>query len=97
MGSISSASHASHTTAVLQPLDIGVYGPLKKQWKKILKKYKLQTHALIVDRTVFPSLFGQVWSTSFTKQQLQSGFSATGLCPLNKQVIRDSPLAVSSS
>ena len=28
----------SHTTAVLQPLDVGVYGPLKKQWKKILKK-----------------------------------------------------------
>ena len=86
----------SHTTAVLQPLDVGVYGPLKKQWKKILKKYKLQTRARNDNRTVFPSLIGQVWSTSFTKQQLQSGFRATELCPLNRQAIPDAHLAVSA-
>ena len=61
-----------------------------------MKKYKLQTRAQNVDRTVFPSLIGQVWSTSFTKQQLQSGFRATGLCPLNRQAIPDVRLAVSA-
>ena len=26
-----------HTTHILQPLDVGVYGPVKQAWKKILK------------------------------------------------------------
>ena len=33
----------SHTTHALQPLDVGVYGPLKSRWGKILKEYKMET------------------------------------------------------
>ena len=32
----------SHTTHALQPLDVGVYGPLKSRWGKILKEYKME-------------------------------------------------------
>ena len=32
-----------NTTHLLQPLDVSVFAPLKKAWKKILKEYKLET------------------------------------------------------
>ena len=32
-----------NTTHVLQPLDVGVFGPTKATWKSILKTYKVQT------------------------------------------------------
>ena len=43
-----------HTTHILQPLDVGVYGPIKQTWKKILKDHKLKTMAANVTKEVFP-------------------------------------------
>ena len=31
------------TTHLLQPLDVGVFGPLKSAWTKVLNEYKLET------------------------------------------------------
>ena len=62
-----------HATAILQPLDVGVYGPVKQAWAKALKEYKIRSRAQNVDRTVFPYLIAQLWHTSFTKHRLQSG------------------------
>ena len=86
----------SHATAVLQPLDVGVYGPVKQAWRKILKEYKLESRASKIDRTVFPILIAKLWSQSFTKLHLQSGFRATGLYPLNQEAISESRIAVSA-
>ena len=47
----------SHTTHVLQLLDVAVYWPVKKSWKKILKEYKMETCAAKVDKTVFQVLY----------------------------------------
>ena len=38
-----------HTTHLLQPLDVGVFGPLKHVWSKILKEFKMETMAAKVD------------------------------------------------
>ena len=43
----------SHTSHFLQPLDVGVYGPMKKMWKLILKDYKVATRASAVTKQVF--------------------------------------------
>ena len=64
----------SHATAVLQPLNVGVYGPVKQAWRKILNEYKLESRASKIDRTVFPILIAKLWSQSFTKLHLPSGF-----------------------
>ena len=36
-------SFPPHLTHLLQPLDVGVYGPVKKTWKAILKDHKFHT------------------------------------------------------
>ena len=43
-----------HTTHILQPLDVGVYGPVKKTWKSILKEHRLTTLAGHVTIEDFP-------------------------------------------
>jgi hypothetical protein len=43
-----------HLTHILQPLDVGVYGPVKKTWKVILKDHKLATFAQTVTKEDFP-------------------------------------------
>lgn len=43
-----------HLTHILQPLDVGVYGPVKKTWKAILKEHRLATLAQNVTKEDFP-------------------------------------------
>ena len=45
-----------HCTHVLQPLDVGVYGPIKQEWKRILKEHKMTTMASNVTKEVFPGM-----------------------------------------
>lgn len=45
-----------HTTHLLQPLDVGVYGPVKKSWKTVLKEHKLKTLADAVLKEDCPGL-----------------------------------------
>ncbi len=44
-----------HLTHILQPLDVGVYGPAKKIWKVIIKEHKIATLAQNVTKEDFPS------------------------------------------
>ena len=77
----------SNTTHVLQPLDVGVYGPLKQAWKRILAEYKLETRAGSIGKEEFPQLLHKLWKTSFKPQHLQGGFRETGLFPLSYSAI----------
>ena len=77
----------SNTTHVLQPLDVGVYGPVKQAWKAILGKYKMSTRAANISKEDMPMLVGQLWDASFKPKHLKGGFKETGLFPLNKQAI----------
>lgn len=43
-----------HTKHILQPMDVGVLGPMKKAWKKILKEYKTNTLSANATKEVFP-------------------------------------------
>jgi len=43
-----------HVTHIIQPLDVGVYGPVKQMWKMILKEHKLETLGETVTKEEFP-------------------------------------------
>ena len=77
----------SNTTHVLQPLDVGVYGPLKQAWKKILAQHKFNTRAANIGKEDFPMLLAQLWEASFKPSHLVGGFRETGLFPLNYSAI----------
>ena len=72
-----------NTTHLLQPLDVGVFAPMKSAWRAILKRYKLETKGQQVGKEVFPSLIAKLWDTSFIPQQCKGGFRGAGLVPFS--------------
>ena len=70
-----------NTTHLLQPFDIAVFAPIKKEWKKILKQYKLETKGQKVSKEVFPSLLGKLWESSLKPSHCRTGFRGAGLVP----------------
>jgi len=79
-------------THILQPMDVGVFHPLKQCYYNILKEYKIQTMAENVIKNVFPSLMKILWDNSFKERHIISGFRAAGLHPLKRDAIKDSKL-----
>ena len=84
-----------HLIHLLQPLDIGVFGPVTVTWKKLLKEYQIETCAGNMTKEDFPSLIKKLWDQSLQLAHLQSGFQKTGLHPLSRDAIPASRLSKS--
>lgn len=82
-------------THVLQPLDVGTFGPVKSEWRKILQEYRLETKAANVEKRNFAELLAKLWQKAFTPEHVQAGFRGAGLWPLNPSAIHDEKLAPS--
>ncbi|CAL4214375.1 unnamed protein product, partial [Meganyctiphanes norvegica] len=80
--------NASH---LLQALDVGLFGPLKKNWKNIIGSFYCQTKNINITKSVFPTLLAELFHDLVNNQSmnLRSGFRATGVWPLNKKIIMD--------
>ena len=76
-----------HTSHFLQPLDVGVYGPLKKSWRSILKEYKISSRATNITKQDFPSLLKCLWDRGFKASHLTAGLRECGLCPFNPNAV----------
>lgn len=89
-----------NTTHILQPLNVGVFGPVKSAWRKILKDYKVKTRAENITKNTFPGLLKELWDISVMPEHLRGGFKALGLAPFNSSAVnvtRLSPALVTDS
>ena len=77
-----------HTTHLLQPLDLAVFGPLKSVWRKSVREHKLATNATQISKHVFPSVLSRLFSDSILSEHLVSGFRAAGIHPLSASAIK---------
>lgn len=79
-----------NSTHLTQPLDVSVFRPIKRAWREILGDWKKHNKG-VVRKDVFPRLLNQaIKKLDMTnKQNIISGFEATGLVPLNKHKILD--------
>lgn len=81
--------HSSHRT---QPLDKGIFSPLKRAWREVCHSYTLSHPDKVVTRFQFSSLFGQAWAQAMTPQNIMSGFKVTGVYPVDRyKVLPNSP------
>ena len=76
-----------HTTHALQPLDVGLFKPLKTQWRKILLQFFREARMKSVHQAIFPTLLKQLMETN-KSEYLVNGFRGAGLWPLNKDAAR---------
>ncbi|GFN78575.1 tigger transposable element-derived protein 1-like [Plakobranchus ocellatus] len=85
----------SNSTHVLQPLDVGVYGPVKTAWEDILVRFARQNLGAAVNKEIFPSLLRSLWrSKSICAENIKAGFKKCGIMPLDQSQI---PVAVYES
>jgi hypothetical protein len=78
-------AHASH---VMQPLDVSVYGPLKKFWNDSLDEFCKKYKGLSMSKTHFFPVFHQAWvRAEESPQNVKSGFRKTGLVPFNPDAV----------
>ena len=78
-------AHASH---VLQPLDVSVYGPLKKEWNSSLTTFAKEYKGLAMSRAHFLKVFDKAWKKVTSNPQIAvSGFRKCGLMPFNPNAI----------
>jgi len=69
-----------YTSHTLQPLDVGVFGPMKTTWKNILSTFYQESQAAKVTKGSFCVLLSKLWANSFINkpQNLVKGFKKTG-------------------
>ena len=77
----------SHTTHLLQPLDVGVYGPIRTAWVQILVEFSYSHIGKALTKEGFPALLKQILLRGFTGSNVIAGFKATGIVPFNSSCI----------
>lgn len=78
----------SNSTQLTQPLDVAFFGPLKKTWRRILTNYKVENpRQASLNKCHFPPLLKKVMDdiNMGKKENVVSGFKATGIYPFNPQ------------
>lgn len=70
----------SHSTHLTQPLDIGIFQPLKNAHQKELQK-SIREGNLAFNRLQFVTAFKVVYTASFTKHNIILGFEKAGIWP----------------
>jgi len=83
----------SHATQVLQPLDVGIFGPLSIYYKQELEDrvHQLGPYGKIKKGDVFPMLQRARLKT-FTEDNLQSAWRAYGLISFSRERILNAPV-----
>lgn len=73
-------THPAHSSDKLQPLDVGVFGPVKKDRVKIKREYGRETSFKTISKEEFPSLMAKL-RPAFNKQNVMAGFKSSGIWP----------------
>ena len=82
-----------HTSHILQPLDVGIFGPLKTMYYSQCQNYMRQHPGEIIGRWNICRIICAVYYKAFSSNNLISAFRKTGIMPLNKSAISDFQLA----
>jgi hypothetical protein len=82
------AIYPPHSTHTLQPLDVVMFKPLSSAYKHELTQHLHLSQGLIaVKKGDFFPLFWRAWVKSFTQELVLKSFQATGVVPLDPEVI----------
>ena len=86
-----------HTTHILQPLDRCIFKTLKLQWKVECTKWMRKNPGKVITRYQFCGLFKSAWLKTSTPSNAESAFRATGIVPLNEDIIPPSAFEASET
>lgn len=76
----------SHTSHLLQPMDLTVFKPLKMSYDKAVIAWQRKHYGIKMPKSVFSSIISRVWK-DLDRTILQSGFRKSGIYPFCDSVI----------
>lgn len=71
----------AHSTHLMQPLDVSIFGPMKKKWRNILDTWRKESRRRgTIPKEHFPSLLKKLWDSMqlTAEKNIKSGFKTTG-------------------
>jgi hypothetical protein len=77
-----------HSSHILQPLDVVCFSPLKRKYSQCIRDLARQ-HVFHINKEGFLPAFKDAFFDVFTMQNCHKAFQASGLIPLNAQVVLD--------
>jgi len=79
-----------NSTDKMQPLDVGIFGPMKNAWRDQLRRYQdKDPDAKLQQKTEFPAMLSELLKSLDTKRILPPSFRKCSLFPLNRMEVLD--------
>ena len=76
-----------NSTHLCQPLDLAVFGPLKRCWRALLNEWRRESRKKgTLPKQHFPLLLNRLFN-KIKEENLFSGFRGSGICPLNEEEV----------
>ncbi|EUC26893.1 hypothetical protein COCCADRAFT_113101, partial [Bipolaris zeicola 26-R-13] len=72
-----------HSFHILQPLDVGCFAPLKREYSKEIRALATGNIGRVDKKKAFNASFAKVFETAFSKTDITSSFRAAGLVSNN--------------
>lgn len=76
----------AHTTHILQPLDVGLFGPLQNYYGRGVED-SLRTINMVINKTNFLPILYNARERAYTTANIQSAFLTTGVHPFNPAAV----------
>lgn len=89
---ISSFACCRHTQHLTQPLDVGVFQPMKNSHQKELRK-SIREGNITFSREDFAAAFSKIYRDGFKRHNIMSGFEKAGIWPTSPKPVIDRILA----
>lgn len=77
-----------HTTHEAQPLDCGVFAPLKSQWSNVCHTFFQKNPGKCITRFTFSALFAEAWAKAVIPANIIAGFRTCGVYPFSRDAIK---------
>ena len=76
-----------HTTHETQPLDVGIFAPLKVHWGRVCHNFYQKNPGKIINKFNFNTLFSEALYGAVTVVNIMAGFRKAGVCPFNPDAV----------
>jgi hypothetical protein len=78
----------ANSTDKMQPLDVGLFGPMKAHWRKQLRAYAdRDPTSNLLQKTEFPRMLKELLESLNCEQLLPKAFERCGLIPINPEKV----------
>ena len=64
-----------------------MFGPLKRCWREVCHDFLVKHPGRVVTKYDFSQLFSKAWMSTMTMKNIASGFSTTGIFPVNRDAL----------